>query len=162
MSRRGQTSATRSRTLGEYNIGGDSRTCTLSADSVGQPRKMKFSSLRCDCGCYAIIFQSCTKLNPDRFFLGCPNYNTTQPHCNYFYWLDLLVEENIEEVGGGRNGIFMSRKLKALEHRVMELEMELNLRMKNDARVVNDNKSLRFVIVGSISILLVLAMKGLF
>ncbi|MED6191510.1 hypothetical protein PIB30_000607 [Stylosanthes scabra] len=149
MSRRGETSVTRSRTIGEYSIG-------------GQPRKTKFSSPRCDCGLYAIIYQSCTKLNSDRFFLGCPNYNSTQPHCGYFKWLDLLVEENTEVVGGGRNGIFMSRKLKALEHRVMELEMELNMRMKNDGMGVNENMSLRFVIVGLISILLVLALKGLF
>ncbi|MED6144234.1 hypothetical protein PIB30_013841 [Stylosanthes scabra] len=122
-----------------------SLTCTSSADSIGQPRKTKFSSPRCDCGLYAIIYQSCIKLNPDRFFLGCHNYN-----------------ENTKVVGGGRNGIFMSRKLKALEHRVIELEMELNLRMKNDGMGVNENRSLRFVIVGLISILLVLALKGLF
>ncbi|MED6116015.1 hypothetical protein PIB30_096128 [Stylosanthes scabra] len=162
MNRRGQSSETRSRTIGEFSVGGDSRTCTLSSDSVGQLRKKKFSSPKCHCGCYAIIFQSCTKLNPNRFFLDCPNYNTTQPHCKYFYWLDALVEENIEDVGCGRNGIFMARKLKELEQRIMEMDLELNLRVKNDVREVHDNKCLRAVIVGLFSILLVLAMKGLF
>ncbi|MED6135682.1 hypothetical protein PIB30_048961 [Stylosanthes scabra] len=122
MNRRGQTSETRSRTLGEYTVGGDSRMCSASSDSVGQPRKKKFSSPRCDCGSYAIIFQSCTKLNLDRFFLGCPNYNTSRLYCKYFYWLDRMVEENIEETGSGRNAIFMSRRLRELEQRVMELE----------------------------------------
>ncbi|MED6126937.1 hypothetical protein PIB30_083268 [Stylosanthes scabra] len=75
MERRDQSSESKSRTLGDFSVGGDSRTCTLSGNSVGQPRKKKFSSPRCFCGSYAIIFQSCTKLNPDRFFLDCPNYN---------------------------------------------------------------------------------------
>ncbi|MED6146718.1 hypothetical protein PIB30_037258 [Stylosanthes scabra] len=162
MSRRTQSSGTRSRTLGEYSIGGDSRTCTMSSDSVGQARKKKFSPPKCHCGSYAIIFQSCTKLNPDRFFLGCPHYNTPQPHCNYFYWLDTLVEENTECGGSGRNIIFMVTRMKELEQRVVELEIKLNMRNQNSPRVVQDNKCLRLVIVGLISILFVLAMKGMF
>ncbi|MED6137952.1 hypothetical protein PIB30_069820, partial [Stylosanthes scabra] len=69
MERRGQSSESKSRTLRDFSVAGDSRTCTLSGNSVGQPRKKKFSSPKCFCGSYAIIFQSCTKLNPDRFFL---------------------------------------------------------------------------------------------
>ncbi|MED6223571.1 hypothetical protein PIB30_075259 [Stylosanthes scabra] len=134
MDRKGHTSETRSRSLEEYSVGRDSRTCTVSSDSVGQPRKKKFSSPRCHYGSYAIIFQSCTKLNPDRFFLGFPNYNTSQQHCKYFYWLDMLVKENIEEAGSDRNDIFMARRLKELEQRVMEMDMELKFRGKNDAR----------------------------
>ncbi|MED6113319.1 hypothetical protein PIB30_069666 [Stylosanthes scabra] len=72
MDHRGHTSETRSRTLGEYSVGGNNRTCTVSNNSMGQPRKKKFSSPRCHCRSYAIIFQSCTKLNPDRFFLDKP------------------------------------------------------------------------------------------
>ncbi|MED6184690.1 hypothetical protein PIB30_049887 [Stylosanthes scabra] len=66
MSCRGQSSDTRSRALGEYNVGGDSRTYTISSDNVGQPRKKKFSSPKCYYGSNAILFQSYTKLNPDR------------------------------------------------------------------------------------------------
>ncbi|MED6128085.1 hypothetical protein PIB30_094307 [Stylosanthes scabra] len=162
MSRRPHSSETRNRTLGDYSVGGDSRTCTVSTDSVGQPRKKKFASPRCYCGSYAIIFQSCTKLNPVRFFLGCPNYNTSQAHCKYFYWLDTLVEENIEEGSSGRNTIFMGNRLKELKKRVMELEMELKIKLKNDVRGIHDHKCLCFAIVGLISILLVLAIKGMF
>ncbi|MED6149405.1 hypothetical protein PIB30_062109 [Stylosanthes scabra] len=139
MSRRPHSSETRSRTLGDYSIGGDSRTCTVSTDSVGQPRKKKFASPRCYCGSY-----------------------TSQAHCKYFYWLDTLVEENIEEESSGRNTIFMGNRLKELEKKVMELEMELKIKLKNDVRGIQDNKCLRFAIVGLISILLVLAIKGMF
>ncbi|MED6146041.1 hypothetical protein PIB30_030834 [Stylosanthes scabra] len=160
MSRRSHSSETRSRTLGDYSVGGDSRTCNISNNSVGQPRKKKFASPRC--WSYAIIFQSCTKLNPERFFLGCPNYNTSQAHCKYFYWLDTLVEENIEEGSSSRNTIFMGNRLKELEKRIMELDMELKIKLKNDVRGIQDNKCFRFAIVGLISILLVLAIKGMF
>ncbi|MED6211318.1 hypothetical protein PIB30_072561 [Stylosanthes scabra] len=162
MSRRPHSLETKSRILGDYSIGGDSRACTVSTDSVEQPRMKKFASPRCYCGSYAIIFQSCTKLNPDRFFLGCPNYNTSQAHCKYFYWLDTLVEENIEEGSSGRNTIFMKNRLKELEKRVMELEIELKIKLKNEVRRIQDNKCLRFAIVGLIIILLVLAIKGMF
>ncbi|MED6162826.1 hypothetical protein PIB30_074155 [Stylosanthes scabra] len=59
---------------------------------------------------------------------------TTQPHYKYFYWLDALVEENIEDAGCDRNDIFMARKLKELQQRVMKMDLELNLRVKNDVR----------------------------
>ncbi|MED6140480.1 hypothetical protein PIB30_093644 [Stylosanthes scabra] len=114
MSRRGQSSETRSRTLGDYIVGRDSRTCTISSDSVGQPKKKKFASPKCHCRSYAIIFQSCTKLNPDRFFLG--------------------------------NDIFMARRLKEFEQKVMELDVELKIKVKNDIRGVQDNKCLCFAI----------------
>ncbi|MED6168662.1 hypothetical protein PIB30_013646 [Stylosanthes scabra] len=163
MNRRGQISETRSRTLGEFTVGGDSKTCSASSNSVGQPRKKKFSSPRCHCGSYAIIFQSCTKLNPDRFFLGCPNYNvmhmqTGRPQCRYFYWLDEMLEENIEEKGPGRNAIFMSRRLRELEQRVMELEFG----GEDGARGYQGNKCVCLAMMGLISILFVLAMKGIF
>ncbi|MED6204983.1 hypothetical protein PIB30_013749 [Stylosanthes scabra] len=148
----------RSCTLGEYTVGGDSRTCTASSDSVGQPRKKKFSSPRCDCGSYAIIFQSCTKINPDRFFLGCPNYNTSRSHCNYFHWLDMMVEENIEETSSGRNAIFMARRLRELEQRVIELEFG----GKDGARGYQGNKCICLTMMELISILFVLAIKGMF
>ncbi|MED6121331.1 hypothetical protein PIB30_029214 [Stylosanthes scabra] len=162
MSRRPHSSETRSHTLEDYSVGGDSRTCTVSTDSVGQSRKKKFASPRCYCRSYAIIFQSCTKLNLYRLFLGCPNYNKSQAHCKYFYWLDTLVEENIEKGSSGKNTIFMRNRLKELEKRVMELEMELKIKLKNDVRGIQDNKCLRFAIVGLISILLMLAIKGMF
>nr|MED6143234.1 hypothetical protein [Stylosanthes scabra] len=163
MSGRRHSPEARSRTLSDYSVGGDSRTCTFSSDSVGQSRKKKFVSPRCDCGSYAIIFQSCTKLNPDRFFLDCPNYNTSQVHCKYFYWLNALVEENIDIGSFSRNTIFKGNRLMELEKRVMELEMELNNKLRNDVRGIQDNKCLRFVIIGLISIvLLVLAIKGMF
>ncbi|MED6220172.1 hypothetical protein PIB30_042241 [Stylosanthes scabra] len=162
MSRRTQPSDTRSRTLGDYSVGEDSRTCTVSSDGVGQPRKKKFVSPKCYCGSNAILFQSCTKLNPDKFFLGCPHYNTTQQHCKYFYWLDMLVEENTEGWSTGRKTIFMVRRLKELEQRVEELDMELNLKMHTDVRGVQDNKCLYMAIVGFMNIILVLALKGLF
>ncbi|MED6223981.1 hypothetical protein PIB30_079423 [Stylosanthes scabra] len=161
MSRRGQSSDTRTRTLGDYSIGRDSRTCTVSSDSVGQPRKKKFVSPKCYCGSHAIIFQSCTKLNPDRFFLGCPHFNTSQPHCKFFYWLDMLVEENTEEAGTCRNNIFMVRRLRELEQRALELNMELNIQMRNDVKSVQDNKCLRMTMVGLIIILLVIALRGM-
>ncbi|MED6216572.1 hypothetical protein PIB30_008866 [Stylosanthes scabra] len=103
MSRRCQSSETRSRTLGDYIVGRDSRTCTVSSDSVGQLRKKKFSSPKCYCGSNAILFQSSTKLNPNRYFLWCPHYN-----------LDMLVEENTEEGGIGKNSIIMARRLKEI------------------------------------------------
>ncbi|MED6189097.1 hypothetical protein PIB30_092427 [Stylosanthes scabra] len=162
MSCKGQSSDTRSRTLGEYSVSRDSRRCTLSSDSIGHPRKKKFSSPKYFCGSYAIIFQSFTKLNPDRFFIGCLHYNTPPPHRKYFYWLDMLVEENIEVGGSGRNNIFMVTKLKELEQKVVELDMELNLRMQNDPRTVQNNKCLCVVIGGLITILFVLEIKGMF
>ncbi|MED6168317.1 hypothetical protein PIB30_010650 [Stylosanthes scabra] len=172
MSRRPQASITRSRTLGDFSVGGDSRTWTSSTESVGQPRKKKFSSPKCDCGNYAILFQFCTKLNPDRFFLGCPNYNTNQQHCRYFKWLDELVEENTAGLGTGMNTIFMARRLKELEQKVEELkeleqrveglDMELNFKMETDVRSIQENKCLYVAIVGFISIIIVLAVKGLF
>ncbi|MED6220850.1 hypothetical protein PIB30_048812, partial [Stylosanthes scabra] len=54
---------------------------------------------------------------------------TSQQHCKYFYWLDMLVEENTKGWGIGKNTIFMVRRLKELEQRVEELDMELNLKM---------------------------------
>ncbi|MED6157154.1 hypothetical protein PIB30_020822 [Stylosanthes scabra] len=151
MSGRQHSSEARSRTLGDYSVGGDSRTCTFSSGSVGQPRKKKFASPRCDCGCYAIISQSCTKLNPDRFFLGCPKYNTSEAHCKYFKRLDELVEENIDIGSSSKNTIFKGNRLVELEKRVMELEMELNNKLRNDVRGIQDNKCLCFTVVGLIT-----------
>ncbi|MED6145456.1 hypothetical protein PIB30_025435 [Stylosanthes scabra] len=162
MSRRGQNSDTRSRTLGDYSVGGDSRTCTVSKDGVGQPRKKKFSSPTCDCRSHAIIYQSCTKLNPDRFFLGCPHFNTSRPHCSYFCWLDVMVEENIKEGGSFMNSVFKFRRLRELEERVLELNMELNMQMRNAAKRsqdTQDNKCLKMAMAGLIFIVLVLAFR---
>ncbi|MED6126595.1 hypothetical protein PIB30_079945 [Stylosanthes scabra] len=119
MSRRGQSSDTRTRTLGDYSIGGDSRTCTVSSDS------------------------------------------TSQPHYKFFYWLDMLVEENTEEAGTCRNNIFMVRRLRELEQRVLELNIELNIQMRNDVKSVEDNKCLRMAMVGFVIILLVIALRGM-
>ncbi|MED6146601.1 hypothetical protein PIB30_035985 [Stylosanthes scabra] len=132
-------------------------------DSIGQPRTKKFVSPKCYCGSNGIIFQSCTKLNPDRFFLGCPYFNIriSQPHCKYFYWLDMLVEEKTEEGGTCKNNIFMVRRLRELEQRVLDLNMELNHKIQNDVRGIQDNKYLRIAIIGLISILLVLALRGM-
>ncbi|MED6160850.1 hypothetical protein PIB30_055115 [Stylosanthes scabra] len=37
-------------------------------------RKKKFAAPRCNCGAYAILFQSSTSSNPDRLFFGCSNF----------------------------------------------------------------------------------------
>ncbi|MED6133993.1 hypothetical protein PIB30_033299 [Stylosanthes scabra] len=149
MSRRGQSSETRSRTIGEYSVGGDNRTYTLSSDSMGQPRKKKFSSRN------VIVVAMPSSSNHAQSLIRIDSSWTIQPHSKYFYWLDVLVEKNIEEVGCGKNGIFMARKMKELEQRVMELNLmelnlELNLRVKNDVRGVHDNKCLHAVIVGGL------------
>ncbi|MED6157892.1 hypothetical protein PIB30_027692 [Stylosanthes scabra] len=118
MSGRQHSSEAKSRTLGDYSVGGDSRTCTFPA--------------------------------------------TSEAHYKYFKWLDELVEENIDIGSSSRNTIFKGNRLVKLEKRVMELEMELNNKLKNDVRGIQDNKCLRFTVVGLISILLVLAVKGMF
>ncbi|MED6216335.1 hypothetical protein PIB30_006979 [Stylosanthes scabra] len=76
---------------------------------------------------------------------------------NRICWLRKIIEGDCD-----RNDIFMARRLKELELSVLELNMELNFRVKNDIRGVQDNKCLRVVIVGLISILLVLGIKCLF
>ncbi|MED6218819.1 hypothetical protein PIB30_030140 [Stylosanthes scabra] len=74
---------------------------------------------------------SCRGQTSDRFFLGCPHFNTSRPHCGYFCWLDVMVEENTEEGGSFRNNVFKFRRLRELEERVLELNMELNMQMRN-------------------------------
>ncbi|MED6144227.1 hypothetical protein PIB30_013834 [Stylosanthes scabra] len=63
-----------------------------SDDGTTYRRKKKFSAPNCDCGAYAILFQSSTSANPNRLFFGCSKFKTTTPHCEYFAWLDEYVD----------------------------------------------------------------------
>ncbi|XLR63114.1 hypothetical protein S83_013786, partial [Arachis hypogaea] len=54
------------------------------------------------------------------------------PYCKYFKWLDVLVQENIDGDIIFKNAILMERRLKEVEHRMKELEMELNLKNQNE------------------------------
>ncbi|XLR59295.1 hypothetical protein S83_009967 [Arachis hypogaea] len=162
MSHEDHSSKTRSRNLYGYNAGEENKCCTFSSGRVRQPKKKKFMSLKCHCGSYAILFQSCTELNPDRFFLGCPNYNAPIPHCKYFKWLDVLVHENIDDDITSKNAILMERRLKEVEHRMKELEMELNLKNQNKIGSQGGRyyfRCFRLIILGIISIIIAVVFR---
>ncbi|MED6195377.1 hypothetical protein PIB30_037392 [Stylosanthes scabra] len=130
MTRKRQSLEIRIQTLGDYSIGEDKRWAVKENVFISK------------CRSYAILFQSCIKLNLNRFFVGYPHYH-----------------ENMEGGISKNNIIFIVRKLKELEQKVLELDIELKFRMQNESRGSQDNKCLRAILVGLISILFVLAMK---
>ncbi|QHN84900.1 uncharacterized protein DS421_16g532720 [Arachis hypogaea] len=48
---------------------------------------------KCNCQLYATIYKSGTVENPDRLFLGCPNYRDNLPYCKFFRWLDDVARD---------------------------------------------------------------------
>nr|CCW28784.1 hypothetical protein ARAX_ADH079023-072J06-013 [Arachis duranensis] len=79
------------------------------------------------------------------------------PHCKYFKWLDVLVHENMDEDITSNNAILMERRLKEVEHRMKELEIELNLKNQNEIGSQGGRyyfRSFRLIILGIISIII--------
>ncbi|XP_061354002.1 uncharacterized protein LOC133298694 [Gastrolobium bilobum] len=51
---------------------------------------------RCKCGRQSIVYTSKTERNPNRAFLGCPNFKVKKPYCDFFRWVDDMCNEPME------------------------------------------------------------------
>ncbi|QHO54364.1 uncharacterized protein DS421_2g56110 [Arachis hypogaea] len=54
-------------------------------------KKKKFTAPTCNCGTYAILFESFTKDTPKQAFCRCFYFKTKAPHYNLLAWLDKYV-----------------------------------------------------------------------
>ncbi|QHO24464.1 Zinc finger GRF-type protein [Arachis hypogaea] len=58
----------------------------------------------CGCGMHPVLRWSGTNANPERPFLGCPNYNTTGKRwCGLFVWADEEEETIVGRVDSARD-----------------------------------------------------------
>ncbi|MED6105955.1 hypothetical protein PIB30_000077 [Stylosanthes scabra] len=77
--------------IGDQSWNGTAGSGRSSNGGAGSKRKKKFHAPICNCGMYAILFQSSTNSNPNKLFFGCSNFKKSTPHCRYFAWLDDFV-----------------------------------------------------------------------
>ncbi|RYR47810.1 hypothetical protein Ahy_A07g033774 [Arachis hypogaea] len=49
----------------------------------------------CGCGSRPVLRWSATDSNPERPFVGCPNYNISKRWCELFLWVDKIFEEDV-------------------------------------------------------------------
>ncbi|RYR29404.1 hypothetical protein Ahy_B01g053773 [Arachis hypogaea] len=100
----------------------------MSADGSileGASRRMKkkFVSPVCNCGSYAILFESGTSKNPKRHFFGCCYFKKNRGHCKYFAWLDeyvasFCIDEVLQDA--------VSDPTKKMEERIAEIEKKMD------------------------------------
>ncbi|XLR32481.1 hypothetical protein S83_060381 [Arachis hypogaea] len=107
-------------------------------DTIEMERKKKFEHPHCNCGRYAILFESGTRLNPSRLFCCC-YFKIPQQHCKYFKWLDEMIAENIdfklEGVDTREQKTDVQSKLSEIEKRLMKLELLLQNGVQIKTRV---------------------------
>ncbi|MED6223085.1 hypothetical protein PIB30_070555 [Stylosanthes scabra] len=88
---------------GDRGHRGDSLSANVGSGGStagGSLRKRKFCAPRCNCGAYAILFESLTPSNPNRLFFGCQHFKTKGPYYKYFAWLDEFVASAPQGDGG--------------------------------------------------------------
>ncbi|RYR73800.1 hypothetical protein Ahy_A02g008301 [Arachis hypogaea] len=92
-------------------------------EGASRRMKKKFVPSVCNCGSYAILFESGTSKNPRRLFFGCFYFKNNTGHCKYFAWLDEYVASFcIDEVV--QDGV--SYPTKKMEERITEIGKKMD------------------------------------
>ncbi|XP_061351091.1 uncharacterized protein At4g04775-like [Gastrolobium bilobum] len=64
--------------------------------SIGGRTLTRTAGRRCKCGRQSIVYTSKIERNPNRAFLGCPNFKKKKPFCDFFRWVDDVCNERME------------------------------------------------------------------
>ncbi|MED6145063.1 hypothetical protein PIB30_021568 [Stylosanthes scabra] len=121
---------------------------TTSSHRGASSKKKRFVAPNCHCGTNAILFESCTEMNPNMLFFGCPHFNKRkESHCRYFYWLDEYVA--IGHSDDSTKVPEVEDPLESIEKKMISLEKmiaDLNNRMRCNA--LNDWKGIDIFLLG--------------
>ncbi|KAM6557247.1 hypothetical protein CsatB_004266 [Cannabis sativa] len=128
-----------------------------SSNSVNSGRRYKeeiqWSRPICGCGFESVIRTSRTIDNPNRKFYGCPNYkNKLNRGCNFIMWIEASGRRSRNDFSG------LLRRLDEIEANVKQLELQIQGRDEEIARIIKLLKNVKFAICVCVGILSVLYM----
>ncbi|XP_061349048.1 uncharacterized protein At4g04775-like [Gastrolobium bilobum] len=101
---------------------------------------------RCKCGRQSIVYTSKTERNPNRAFLGCPNFKEKKPYCDFFRWVDDMCNEPMELEEARINTVELdvaeiNFKLKYVEMMMREQDVKITeqgMKLHQQERKLND------------------------
>ncbi|XP_061354318.1 uncharacterized protein LOC133298943 [Gastrolobium bilobum] len=100
----------------------------------------------CKCGRQSIVYTSKTERNPNRAFLGCPNFKVKKPYCDFFRWVDDMCNEPMELEEARIHTVEldvaeMNFKLKYVEMMMREQDVKITeqgMKLHQQERKLND------------------------